>query len=226
MNHVFIGYDPRQPVAYNVLQHSIVRQSSKPISITPLILSQLPIKRRGLTEFTYSRFLVPYLCGFVGKAVFMDADMIVNGDISELFDEGGLNAVSVMHDQQKFERASLMLFNNSACRRLMPEFIEDEKNKLFDFAWAPYVGALKPEWNHCVGYAEPNPNALIVHYTMGIPCWPETTGCEYSDRWHQEARTAMSTVSFHDLMGSSVHIQHIGRLKQPVTTHEETHASK
>ena len=91
MLNVFIGYDPRQPVAYNVLQHSIVRHASEPVAITPLILKQLPIERRGLTEFTFSRFLVPYLCGFKGMAVFLDADMVVtlspfkaNLDISDV----------------------------------------------------------------------------------------------------------------------------------------------
>lgn len=67
MIRVFIGYDPRQPLAYNVMQHSIARHSSVPVAITPLILDQLPITRRGLTEFTYSRFLVPALCDFKGS---------------------------------------------------------------------------------------------------------------------------------------------------------------
>ena len=72
--HVFIGYDPRQPIAYNVAQYSVVKNASQPVSVTPLILSQLPITRRGLTEFTFSRFLVPWLTGFKGKSMFMDQD--------------------------------------------------------------------------------------------------------------------------------------------------------
>jgi hypothetical protein len=166
MLRVFIGYDPRQPLAYNVLQHSIIRHASQPISICPLVLSQLPIKRRGLTEFTYSRFLVPYLCGFKGKALFLDADMAVTGDIAELFALETMDAVSVMQDQPEFEWASAMLFNCGACRMLTPEFIDDTKNKLFDLAWAPYVGKLPPEWNHCVSYAEPK-EAKLYHYTHG-----------------------------------------------------------
>jgi lipopolysaccharide biosynthesis glycosyltransferase len=67
-----------------VLAHSIYKRASKPVSITPLVLSQLPIKRVGLTEFTYSRYLVPYLCGYEGLAIFMDADMLCLGDVHEL----------------------------------------------------------------------------------------------------------------------------------------------
>lgn len=56
---IFIGYDHRQAVAYNVLQFSLYRRSSRPLAISPLVLPTLPMKRQGLTPFTFSRFLVP-----------------------------------------------------------------------------------------------------------------------------------------------------------------------
>lgn len=202
---VFIGYDPRQPLAYNVLQHSIVRHSSVPVSITPLILRQLPIKRRGLTEFTYSRFLVPYLSGYVGKSVFMDADMVVTGDIKELFDSTDARcAVSVMQEQERFEWASLMVFSNTCCQQLTPKFIEDKDNALFDFAWAPSIGPLPPEWNHCVGYQEPK-EAKLYHFTQGLPCFPETKGLPEDEAWEAERKRMVGTVEWKELMGNSVH---------------------
>src|SRR6185295_15933969 len=119
---VFIGADPRQPLAYSVLQHSIRVNSSQPVSITALQLDQLPIHRRGLTEFTFSRFLVPYLCGFRGKALFLDADMIVTGDIADLFEIADhASSVLVNKDQDRFEWASAMLFNCDHCKKLTPE---------------------------------------------------------------------------------------------------------
>lgn len=204
MLKVFIGYDPRQPLGYNVLQHSIAKHSSQPVSITPLILSQLPIKRRGLTEFTYSRFLVPSLCDFKGRALFLDADMVVTGDIAELFDNDDMSAVAVMKDQPQFEWASAMLFNCGACLRLTPEFIDDEKNPMFDMAWAPYVGTFPPEWNHCVGYKDAAA-AKLYHYTMGLPCWEETSGNPEDAEWHAAYQDMLHTVSWQELMGSSVH---------------------
>jgi hypothetical protein len=208
---VFIGYDPRQPVAYNVLQHSIVRNSSVPVTITPLILRQLPIKRRGLTEFTYSRFLVPYLSDFVGRSVFMDADMVVTGDIKELFDQtSGMAAVSVMQEQERFEWASLMVFSNSCCQRLTPKFIDDEKNALFDMAWAPSIGQIPPEWNHCVGYQEPK-SAKLYHFTQGLPCFPETKGLPEDEVWEAEKKKMLGTVDWKSLMGTSVHAKHVLR---------------
>lgn len=201
---VFIGYDPRQPVAYNVLQHSIVRHASRPVSITPLILRQLPIKRRGLTEFTFSRFLVPYLCDFKGKAMFMDADMVVTSDIAELFDSDEDSAVSVMQEQPKFEWASVMLFNCEACNYLTPEFVDDEKNPLFDLTWAHTIGKLPVEWNHCVGYMEPK-EARLYHYTQGLPVWHETRGLPEDKAWAEEYKAANFTVPWKDLMGTSIH---------------------
>ncbi len=81
---IFIGYDPRQAVAYNVLQYSLLSRSSRPLSITPLVLETLPIGRQGLTPFTYSRFLVPWLCNYEGWGLFLDLDMLALGDISEV----------------------------------------------------------------------------------------------------------------------------------------------
>ena len=50
---IFIGFDHRQPVAYNVLQHSLFRRSSKPLSISPLVLPTLPMTRQGLYAQDY-----------------------------------------------------------------------------------------------------------------------------------------------------------------------------
>jgi hypothetical protein len=203
---VFIGYDPRQPLAYSVLQHSIVKNSSKPVAITPLILSQLPIKRRGLTEFTFSRFLVPWLCNFKGKAVFLDADMVVTGDIAELFSDEAddMSAVLVMQDQARFEWGSVMLFRCGSCLKLTPEFIDNEENNLLDLSWAPYIGHLPAEWNHCAGYMKAK-EAKLYHFTQGIPCWYETQGLSEDTIWHEAKKAATHTVPWRDLMGTSVH---------------------
>lgn len=211
MLKVFIGYDTRQPVAYQVLSHSIYKRSSAPVSITPLVLSQLPIKRRGLTEFTYSRYLVPWLCGYSGRALFLDADMLCLGDIKELFDITDTNCrdVCVVKNKERFEWPSLMLFNNSRCQILTPEYIEKEKPQTFEWAVNGVCG-LPDEWNHCVGYDKENPKAKLVHFTAGIPCFPETQSCEFSKEWNQEAFSSTSSVGWKELMGNSVHAKRMG----------------
>jgi hypothetical protein len=203
---VFIGYDPRQPIAYNVLQHSIIRRASRPVSITPLVLAQLPLKRRGLTEFTYSRFLVPWLCGYSGQALFLDADMVVKDDIAQVFADFD-GEVAMQIEQAQFEWASAMLFNCDRCKLLTPDFVENKLNVLFDFHWAQRVGKLSPTWNRPVGYSEPAKSKLY-HYTQGIPVWAETRGLE-PEPFVSEAKAMLHTVSFNELMGNSVHAEHV-----------------
>ena len=102
---IFIGYDERQAVSYTTLQHSILETASGPVSVTPLILSTLPITRRGLTPFTFSRFLVPWLCNYEGHALFLDADMFLVSDIYEMtqyFNDA--HAISVVRSIAQFEQ--------------------------------------------------------------------------------------------------------------------------
>ena len=125
---IFIGYDHRQPVALNVLQFSIFRRSSKPVAITPIVLPTLPMKRTGLTPFTYSRFLVPWLSDYQGWALFLDIDFLVLGDIAELFAlADDRYAAMVSKNPKKFEWASMILFNcgHPANRVLTPDYVDD-----------------------------------------------------------------------------------------------------
>lgn len=201
--NIFIGVDVRQPIAYTALQSSIIARASKPVSITPLLIDSLPIERRGLTDFTFTRYLPPYLMNYQGTALFLDADMIVLDDICKLFKLADDNyAVQVVKAKNRFEWPSLMLFNCAKCTQLTPEFIEKDQPQAL--RWGK-VGELPKEWNHCVGYDEPNPNAKLIHYTMGIPAFKEVQHLERVEEWMQELQAANSTVSYTSLMGNSVH---------------------
>lgn len=214
MTRVFVGYDERQPVAYNVLQHSLHRYARGRVHVEPLMLDKLPITRKGLTQFTYSRFLVPWLCDYAGAAIFMDADVVVNGDIAELLAQAdGQSAVQVMKEQHKFEWASVMLFNNANCKILTPEYIDDPANKLLELEWAdqcgrpalgPSVGEFSPEWNHCVQRMPPA-EAKLYHFTEGVPIWDEVRGSPLDEYWLDEYADMNMTVPWVELMGKSVH---------------------
>jgi hypothetical protein len=219
MLRVFIGYDPRQPVAYNVLQFSLIRRSSRPVAVTPLVIEQLPITRTGLTPFTFSRFLVPQLCNFEGWALFLDLDMLVQGDIAELFDLADENnAVMVVKSGARFEWASVILFNcgHPDNRQLTPDYLETAKG-LHGIPWTEKIGSLPPEWNHLVMYDEPKP-AKLLHYTAGMPCYPETKELGYADEWMKELKLMTSIAPWAQLMGNSVHarpvMERLERMKQ------------
>lgn len=211
---VFIGYDPRQPLAYSVAAYSAVVNSSVPVSVTPLIQRQLPVKRKGLTEFTFSRYAVPWLCGYEGHALFMDGDVLVRGDLAELPWEHSAGVAFVPHETSAlngqnlaFERASVLLFDCAHCRDLTPEYIETGKPQGFGWTRGNHY-PLGGEWNHLVGYDPPRKDAKIVHFTQGIPCFPETQHDEYADEWRAALQASVSTVSWDEIMGPSVHARH------------------
>lgn len=82
MIRVFTGYDPRESIGHAVFVHSLLEHASKPLQITPLAETGMPA---GSNAFTYSRFLVPWLCNFEGHALFLDgSDMLMQADIDEL----------------------------------------------------------------------------------------------------------------------------------------------
>lgn len=213
INQVFIGYDDRQPVSYQVLHSSIVRQAKRPVSITPLIFEHLPVTKQGLTPFTFTRFIVPWLCDYKGWGLFLDADMLLTTDISELFSlKDDQYDVMVVKNEKRFEWASVMLFNNEKCQKLTPDFINNTE-KLHLMEWADNIGSLPSEWNHLVGYDEPRDDAKLIHYTQGVPCFPETATSEHADVWNQELERTISAMPWPILMGQSVHATvHEGKL--------------
>lgn len=211
---VFIGYDPREAVAFSVLSHSIHARASRPVAITPLVLSQLrgtlTRERHPLqsTDFSFSRFLTPYLSAYTGWSIFMDCDMLVLGDIAQLFDlrDERFAVMVVKHNhvpreerkflgepQTRYEKknwSSVMLFNNARCTALSPEYVNAASGlELHQFKWLEsdeLIGTLPSAWNHLVGYDPPRADALLVHYTVGGPYFDEYRTCEYADHWRRE----------------------------------------
>lgn len=216
INQVFIGLDPRQAIAFTVASMSVINSTNTPVAINPLIYSSLPLTIKGLTPFTWSRFLVPWLCGFKGWAAFLDADVFARGDINELFNLADDKYAVMVSDsasgQLSFERAAVMLFNcaHPDNQILTPELVnmQDQPDKrvgLHAVKWTQNVGTFSGTWNHLVGYMQPNPDAQLVHFTQGVPCWPETVDSEHAPEWHDMAKVAFSAQPWASLMGTSVH---------------------
>lgn len=167
-----------------------------------------------MTEFTFSRWLVPWLCDYQGHAVFMDSDVAVTGDIVELFEscEGwDGREVFVNQKQPEFEWPSVMVFNNALCKVLTPEFVQDESNACYGFQWAKSVGHFPEEWNHCVNVEAPNIDAKLYHYTQGIPYWPEVRGAQEDTFWWQEWELVKQSAPWLDIHGNSVHFKPVIR---------------
>jgi lipopolysaccharide biosynthesis glycosyltransferase len=209
--NIFVGYDSREPIAYHVLAHSILTRASKPVNITGLTLNGLAgiytRKRSPLesTEFSLTRFLVPYLSGYQGISLYMDCDMLCQTDITKLDANQGNDVTVVKHDytprqkvkmegqqQTTYPRknwSSLMLFVNHRCLKLTPEYVNEASAlDLHRFDWAMEVGELPLEWNWLVGEYDENPDAKILHYTNGGPWFYDYSNCEQAGLWWQEYR--------------------------------------
>ena len=222
MIHVYIGHDEREEVALGVLTHSIHRHASAPVSIAPVMLSQLgglytrekhPLQS---TAFSFSRFLTPCLSGYTGWSLFMDCDMLMRDDIAKLWalrDERYAVMV-VKHEhvpretekflgmpQTRYEKknwSSVMLFNNARCAALTPQYVNSASGlELHQFKWLESedeIGALPSRWNHLVDYDPPREDAALVHFTLGGPYFRNYAACEHADDWRRE-RELMLAVS-------------------------------
>ncbi len=216
MIRIFIGFDPRETVAYHVLSHSIHARASAPVSVAPLMLSQLDgvmtRERNPLqsTDFSFSRFLTPYLCDFDGWALFMDCDMLVLDDIAKLWAlrDDKYAVMCVKHDhvpeedikflgapQTKYEKknwSSVMLFNCAKCTALTPDYVNSASGlDLHRFNWLgddSLIGEIPHEWNLLVGYDEPIPTQEVsnLHYTIGGPYFDDFKDTDYADEWMAE----------------------------------------
>lgn len=163
----------------------------------------------GATEFSFSRFLTPYLSGYTGQSIFMDCDMLARGDIYDVFEHCALNkdVFVVKHHytpktttkflgnkQEPYPKknwSSFMVFNNFTfpCKKLTPEKVSIESGAyLHQFKWTKEdrVGSLPIEYNHLVGEYEPNPKARVVHFTLGTPCFDGYKEQEYAEEWFHE----------------------------------------
>ena len=209
--HVFVGFDSKEIVAYHVLCQSIIDHASIPVTFTPLALGTLrgvfTRERNQLqsTEFSFSRFLTPYLSGYTGWSLFIDCDMLFRRDIAELWAlrDPRYAAMCCKHDytpkeetkflgqvQTRYAKknwSSVLLFNNERCRALTPEYVNTASGlELHQFKWLASdeeIGSLPLTWNHLVGVYDYDPAAANVHFTEGGPYFEAYSRADFAEEW-------------------------------------------
>ncbi|ACM36299.1 MULTISPECIES: hypothetical protein [Rhizobium/Agrobacterium group] len=208
---IFIGFDTKEVVAYHVLAQSILEHSSIPVAFTPIVLDNLAgiftRERNPLqsTEFSFSRFLVPYLSDYQGWSMFMDCDMLARADLAELWAlrDDRYAVMCVKHDYQpkvetkflgqtqtKYEKknwSSVMLFNNAKCTALTKDYVNTATGlQLHQFKWLEnddLIGGLPLHWNYLVNEYDHDPAAKIVHFTDGGPYFEQYKNDDYAEEW-------------------------------------------
>jgi lipopolysaccharide biosynthesis glycosyltransferase len=210
---VYVGYDPREAIAYHTCVNSIIRHASKPVAIIPVALNLFrdyeETHTDGSNHFIYTRFLVPHLQEYTGWAVFIDGDMIVRDDIVKLWELQNpyMDVMVVKHDYQtrmpvkylgarneNYPRknwSSVILWNCNSFpnRQLTPEFVQKSTgSELHRFSWIDdeRIGELPTEWNWLPDEYGINKDAKLLHYTLGTPCFQEFADTPQGDEWHRE----------------------------------------
>jgi lipopolysaccharide biosynthesis glycosyltransferase len=210
---VFVGYDPREAIAYHVCVNSIIRLASRPVAIVPVALNLFQdyteTHTDGSNDFIYSRFLVPHLMNYSGWAVFIDGDMILRDDIVNLWNlrESHKDVMVVKHayktsraekylgskneDYPRKNWSSVILWNcaTESNRQLTPEFVQNQPGSfLHRFSWIQdsNIGELPVEWNWLPDEFGANPDAKLLHYTLGTPCFYDFAQTPQADEWHRE----------------------------------------
>jgi lipopolysaccharide biosynthesis glycosyltransferase len=222
---VFIGYDPREAIAFHVCANSIIRHSSQPVQIIPVALNLFreytETHTDGSNHFIYTRFLVPYMMEWKGHAIFIDGDMIVRDDIAKLWDmrDPYKDVQVVKHDYQtrmpikylgsknedypRKNWSSVILWNCNSYpnRKLTPDYVMKATGaELHRFTWCTddRIGELPPEWNWLPDEYGANPDAKLLHYTLGTPCFHEFADTPQGSEWHRE-RILTEYCQQHDL---------------------------
>jgi hypothetical protein len=211
MVKVYIGYDEREDIAASVCKFSIERNSSK---VKPVFLKSIdipefkrPREANQSTDFTYTRFMIPFMENYTGYSIFCDCDFLFLHDLQSLLRNIDLaKAVSVVkhpayipksqikmdgiqqHIMPRKNWASLMVFNNShpACKNLTPDYVNtvNPGRKLHTLDWVndEDIGSISLEWNTLDGYYELN-HPKAIHYTDGGPWFPNYKNTFYSEEW-------------------------------------------
>ena len=211
---VFVGVDRSQILAVKVLEHSIKRHTKLPVVVTPML--DLPIREpkdpRNLqrTGFSFSRYCIPKFAGYTGRAIYMDADMLVFQDIKSLWEipfEGAKVIVQreVKHleetlakvgaPKKRKKQCAVMLLD---CGRLdwkIESIIDGLDEERYDYEQLMYdLCILKEdeikygvpfEWNSLEYYDK---DTNLLHYTdVHTQPW---TSClnRYAEPWFAEVR--------------------------------------
>ncbi|MFA5882554.1 MAG: hypothetical protein WDA60_01755 [Acidimicrobiia bacterium] len=212
---IFVGTDTSQIVAFRVLEYSIRKSATIPVEIVPMFGVDMPVPRnpanRSRTGFSFSRFKIPELCGYSGRGVYMDADMLVFGDVAELATMEFGDRKLLMSDPEPTSlweghestsigpaKAAVMLLD---CARLpwkVDEIVaglddgrytyEDLMTRMCVVDPDEVAAAIPGEWNDLERYT-PGVTRLI-HYTV-VPIQPwkndENPLADLWMSWYQEA---------------------------------------
>jgi hypothetical protein len=178
---IFVGTDRTQTLAVRVLEYSVKKFASMSVDLIPMIDMPVPMPKdpnnRPRTGFSFSRFLIPSLCDYMGRAIYLDADMLVLNDIAKLWDIPMDGADILCAEQpskgERIRQYSVMLLNCSGLPWQIDEIVKGLDIGLYNYGQLMHEfclvssdkisTAIPYEWNSLEFY-KPGKTCLI-HYT-------------------------------------------------------------
>ena len=207
---VYVGWDSREDIAYQVCKRSILDTASVPVEIIPLKLKELRKQevywrsedKLASTEFTFSRFLLPELNKYNGWALFIDCDFVALTDIKKLFDQCNdkYALLCAQHDYQPKEStkmdgqrqtvyprknwSSMMLVNCShpANKELTKELVNDEKTT------GKYLHRFSWLSDNLIGKISHEWNWLVGHYKQPADGTPKFLHYTEGGPWFKQCQ--------------------------------------
>lgn len=189
---IFIGSGDASLLERKTLIYSLHKHTKRPLSvfvfngtnntvehngtIKPLPHSILKFKsaNKWATEFSLYRYLIPELCDYRGKAIYLDSDMICLSDISELFDNDLDDCDFMAKKEEGGWSTSVSLLNCERCRFDLDKFFVrlSQKNYSYqDFTkmkpkflshYSYRIKELPPAWNV---FDKCDNQTKLIHYT-------------------------------------------------------------
>lgn len=204
---VFVGTDAAQMIGVKVLEYSIKKYASISVEVQPIDDSRIPVPKdpanRSRTGFSFSRYAIPGLCGYKGRGIYMDADMLVFDDILKLWNtpfEGAQVLYSELKGNGKrVPQYSVMLLDCENLDWKVDDIIEGLNEKRYDYkalmqqlCILPDSGkraGLTGEWNSLEHYEEGT--TRLIHYT-DMPTQPWVSNCNPNgELWYAALREAV-----------------------------------
>ncbi len=198
---IFIGMTGEQWLPFKVLEHSIETTTSQDVAVVPLhwykdLIPTSAPGARPATPFSFQRFIIPHVCNWKGRALYLDSDMLVLSDISELFKMpfSGAQVLSPPPDKRVAQFAVAM-FNCETCNWNAQTLINRVKSgklsysELMSFSFCKVDARIPQTWNSLDKW---NGEVKLLHYTnMSRQPWLKK-GHPFQKIWFKALHTAIA----------------------------------
>lgn len=201
---VFVGGTDEHRLAAKVLEFSILSHASRDVEFRMIADCGIPNPDSGgltPTSFSLQRFMIPEICGFTGRGIYLDSDMIVRTDIATLFDRP-------FHAPAKVQacpgwQSAVMLIDNSIGWKVA-DIADKIKRRDWKYTHASSLKVfpqeiisreLPKQWNCMDTPCDP---CYLLHYTgMRTQPWLYAKH-PYGGLWEQALTDALATGFIHE----------------------------